>query len=87
MTLPSAERCDAGLSDGTRCRNRAECWITPTVQPKAEVVEVWPMAVCELHHRNGPVTRLGPDRRSEYAAYKAAKGETFEPVILLAAAS
>lgn len=75
MTIPSKNRCDAGLSNGKRCQNFADFWIV--LPDPFRDGETWPIAVCELHKvPTGKVFhRLGPDRRKEYANAQAAVSE------------
>jgi hypothetical protein len=66
MTINTYDRCDAGLSTGKRCQNAAQFWIV-CPDPLRVDGEPIPVAVCELHRRDGPFHRMGPDRKRQYA--------------------
>ncbi len=60
--------CDAATESGERCTNPANYWVLAYIDLTGEVEE-WPMAICEYCREQHPntITRLGPDRREEYA--------------------
>ena len=70
------DRCDAELPNGKRCMNTPTQWLRMTVNLTGDE-ELWPVAVCDLcaerAKQSSTFSRMGPDRRRQYAEFQAEK--------------